>query len=178
MRKLLFFLIIPLSLCSCSISTNDKYLAYLNYKYTLVRAGDLHGLNPTSNEVLNRNPGFTSYMKYFDKQSSYINFQCVGTSLYDFKCETQFCLKDSSGKEIINLVNPVFYTTYSGGQSGTVNILDNSVKDLVGTIYVYTPYWCRWQCEYDVNDDGNPILITFEFWKSSYNPLPDFITNP
>jgi len=164
----IFFLIFS----SCSTRNANVIKSYLNYKYVLTRAGDLHGLAPTSNEVLDRNPGYTSYINLFDKSKSYINYQCSGTSYEDFYCEASFYLYDKDGNEIIKI--DTFKCQYTGGQSGTIIYTDDDVKDMLGIIYVYTPYWCRWQFEYDVNNSGNKILLTFEFWKNQYNPLPKF----
>ena len=60
--------------------------------------------------------------------------------------------------------------------AGVVKFKNSTDEELLGTIYVYTPYWCRWQGEYNVDDSDDKILLTFEFWKKEYNPLPDFIT--
>lgn len=175
MRKLLFKLapIFLIVLSSCSARNSNTIKSYLNYKYTLVRVGDLHGLAPTSNEVLNRNPGFTSYINLFDKSKSYINYQCKGTSYDDFYCEASFYLYDKDGNEIIK--KDSFTCQYTGGQSGTIIYNDGETKEELGIIYVYTPYWCRWQLEYDVDNSGDKILLTFEFWKNKYNSLPDFL---
>lgn len=174
MKSRIFVLIFGILLSSCSFGNENKELTFLNYKYTLKDAGDLHGLEPTSNEMLNRNTGFTSYTNLFDKERSYINFQCYGSSYDSFYCETTFCLCDKNGNNIIGGEDFKFNTSYNGGQAGTINIENEEKRKILGTIYVYTPYWCRWQYEYDVNGDGNKTLLTFEFWKSSYNDLPDW----
>lgn len=164
-----------LCLSSCSLGKADKATFFLNYKYTLVRAGDLHGIKPSAMEVISQNPGFTSYISLFSKTKSYINFQCKGTSVDDFYCETTFVLYDSGGNLIAGGEDLVFRTRYAGEQRGTIKYYDQEVENKLGTIYVYTPYWCRWQCEYDVDGSGQKTLITFEFWKNTYNPLPDWI---
>ena len=167
---LLTLIVLP----SCSTKNANVTKAYLNHKYMLVRAGDLHGLPPTSNEVLNRNEGFTSYIDLFDKADSYINFQCKGTTYEDFYCEASFKLVNKSGEVVMEKES--FICQYTGGQSGMVIYDDEETKNMLGIIYVYTPYWCRWQLEYDVDDSGNKTLLTFEFWISKFNPLPDFLT--
>ena len=43
-----------------------------------------------------------------------------------------------------------------------------------GKIYVYTPYWCRWQFDYEI-ENGEKQKLTFEFWKKEKNELPDFV---
>lgn len=158
---------------SCNSGSSNIEKAYLNYKYVLSRAGDIHGLSPTSNEVLDRNPGFTSYINLFDKDESFINFQCKGTSYKDFCCEASFRLVGINSTIVIEKES--FVCSYSGGQGGIIVYDDIETKELLGPIYVYTPYWCRWQFEYDVDGSGEKTLLTFEFWKNTYNPLPDFI---
>ena len=176
MRKELFTTIcfISIVLSSCGAKSANITKSYLNYKYTLVRCGDLHGLSPTSNEVLDRNEGFTSYIDLFDKSKSYINFQCKGTSFEDFYCEASFYLFDYNGGKIKSIDS--FICQYSGEQGGMVIYNDEETKTQLGIIYVYTPYWCRWQFEYDVDDSGNKTLLTFEFWKGQFNNLPDFLS--
>ena len=176
MRKLLCCLFIPLLLSSCSLESNNINVSYLNYRYQLVRAGDIHGLDPFSKELLDKNPGYTSYIELFNKKTGYINFQCVGSSLDDLRCETQFYLEDINGNVLVNATDPVFYTSFKGTQTGKIVYTDKDIENKIGDIYVYTPYWCRWQCEYDVDGSGNKITLTFEFWKKEYNPLPDFIS--
>ena len=177
MHKALFK-IIPLFLLllsSCSANDANIVRSYLNYKYVLVRAGDLHGLAPTSNEVLDRNPGFTSYINLFDKSKSFINYQCKGTSYDDFYCEASFYLYDKDGNAIIK--KDSFVCQYTGEQGGRIIYDNDETKKELGTIFVYTAYWCRWQFEYDVDNSGNKTLLTFEVWKNNYNPLPDFLSN-
>lgn len=166
---------IPLFLFSgCGTKNANTIKSFLNYKYVLLRAGDLHGLSPTASVVLDEknNKGFTNYINLFDKEKSYINFQCKGTSYDDFYCEASFFLFDAKGNELMK--NECFICEYSGGQTGTIIFEENETKEQLGTIYVYTPYWCRWQFEYSVDDSDEKTLITFEFWKSKYNDLPTF----
>lgn len=172
-RNLLLVALLPL-LCSCSLDQESYNHRYLNYKYVLKQAGDLHGIKPTSKEVLDQNKGFTSYLSLFNKNKSYINFQCVGTNAENFHCETTFVLYDKKGNLLVGDENIVFNTSYNGVQSGKIKYEDPQYKEKIGTIYVYTPYWCRWQFEYDVDGSGNKTLLTFEFWKSTYNPLPEW----
>ena len=167
-------IVLFLSLSSCSAKNANIIKSYLSYKYVLNEAGDLHGLHPASNEVLNRNPGFISYIKLFDKSKSYINYQCKGTSYEDFYCEASFYLYDKDGKSIVK--KDSFVCQYTGGQRGTIIYNDDETAEELGTIYVYTPYWCRFQFEYDVDNSGTKTLLTFEFWKNAYNDLPDWIT--
>lgn len=173
MRKLFLFLLLPFCIVSCSTRNANITKSYLNCEYHLWRAGDLHGLDPTSNEVLDRNPGFISYVNLFDKRSSYINFQCKGTSYDDFYCDASFKLVDKNLNTLVEVDS--FVCEYVGGQYGTIVIKDTDTKEYLGKIYVYTPYWCRWQYEYDVDGEGNKILLTFEFWKERNNQLPDFL---
>ena len=172
--KITSLLFVAFFFSACSTGSANITKAYLNRKYSLWRAGDLHGLPPTSNEVLDRNPGFTSYINLFDKNESFINYQCKGTSYQDFYCEASFKLVDINGDVLIE--KDGFRCSYTGGQTGKIIYEDNETQECLGVIYVYTPYWCRWQFEYDVTGSGDKILLTFEFWKSSMNPLPDFIT--
>ncbi len=173
--KLTNFILLPLILCavSCNVRSNNIKRSYLNYVYKLKRGGDLHGLSPTSEEVLDRNLGFTSYISLFSMES-YISFQCKGTSYENFYCEASFLLLDKDSNVLVE--KDSFRCSYTGGQSGTVIYEDEDTSQLLGTIYVYTPYWCRWQFEYDVDGSGEKTLLTFEFWKHSFNPLPDFLT--
>lgn len=164
---------ISLLLVSCGAGAANKTKSYLNYKYNLARCGDLHGLPPTSNEVLDRNKGFTSYINLFDREKSFINYQCKGTSYDDFYCEASFYLYDINDNPIICVDS--FVCQYSGGQSGMIIYEDDNIKKQLGIIYVYTPYWCRWQCEYDIDNSGNEVLLTFEFWKGQFNSLPEFL---
>ena len=162
-------------LSSCGSGSANITRAYLSWRYVLFRAGDLHGLPPTSDEVLDRNPGYTSYIDLFNKDKSYISFQCFGTSYEDFYCECSFKLVDVNDVTIIE--NNNFKCEYSGGQLGKIIYNDDDAKKALGTIYVYTPYWCRWQFEYDINNNGDKTLLTFEFWKNVPNPLPEFLNN-
>lgn len=170
-------LLLPLLVCglsSCSIKKEDKVKLFLNYDYRLVRAGDLHGISPISNDVISRNPGFTSYISLFDINKSHINFQCTGNNFDEFHCDTTFALYDKSGSCIVGSDDVTFRTNYVGNQHGTIVYEDEAVGTELGTIYVSTPYWCRWQFEYDVDGSGNKILLTFEFWKKTYNSLPEW----
>lgn len=173
LRKASSLLILVPLFASCSARNADVTKAYLNYRYNLQRAGDIHGLDPTSNEVLDRNPGYTSYINLFNRNDSFINFQCKGTSYDDFYCEASFKLCDIDNNVLLEKES--FRCSYTGGQSGTIIYSDDEANEYIGTIYVYTPYWCRWQYEYDVDNSGNKMLLTFEFWKGKYNPLPDFL---
>lgn len=172
-KNIILLSLIPL-LASCSINQESYNHRYLNYKYTLVRAGDLHGISPTSKENLAQNKGFTSYITLFDKSKSFINFQCIGNNASNFHCETTFVLYDKSGNLLAGGEDIVFNTSYSGVQSGKIKYEDPEIGSKLGTIYVYTPYWCRWQFEYDVDGSGNKTLLTFEFWKSTFNPVPEW----
>ena len=172
-KTVILLTLIPL-FASCSVRGATITRSYLNFKYNLSRAGDLHGIAPTSSEVLDRNPGYTSYIELFDKNDSYFNFQCKGTSYDNFYCEASFRLCDKNGNILVEKES--FKCSYTGGQMGTIIYSDDETKEYIGTIYVYTPYWCRWQYEYDVDNTGNKILLTFEFWKQQYNPLPEFLT--
>ena len=174
--RLLFIIFLTL-LTSCSVGTNDIQTSFLNYKYILSCAGDLNGVNPTSGEVLNRNKGFKDYTSRFNKNSCYINFQCLGTSYDDFRCETTFFVQDKKNTILIDRSENPFLTSFSGGQRGIILFNNEYDSESIGTIFVYTPYWCRWQCLYDLEGDGELILLTFEFWKKEYNPLPGFIKN-
>lgn len=173
-KTFILTVLIPL-FTSCGVTNANVTKTYLNFRYNLWRAGDLHGLAPTSNEVLDRNPGFTSYINLFRKDECYINFQCKGTSYEDFYCDASFKLTDKDNNILVEKES--FRCFYSGGQNGTVIIEDDETRERLGTIYVYTPYWCRWQFEYDVDNSGSKTLLTFEFWKSEFNKLPDFLIN-
>lgn len=175
MKNKLFLL--PVFLCgltSCSIKSEDKSKLFLNYDYKLVRVGDIHGGDPATKEVLTQHPNFTSYISLFNKSKSHINFQCKGSNYNDFHCDTTFALYDKDGNCIAGGDDAVFRTSYVGQQHGTILYEDDEIKQKLGTIYVYTPYWCRWQMEYDVDKSGNKVLLTFEFWKTTYNPLPEW----
>ena len=173
-KSFILFVLIPF-VVSCSTRNANITKAYLNCKYTLWRAGDLHGLSPTSNEVLDRNPGYTSYVNLFNKGECYINFQCKGTNYEDFYCEASFKLIDKDNNVLVEKES--FVCRYTGSQTGKIIFEDEETEEYLGTIYVYTPYWCRWQYEYDVDNSGNKTLLTFEFWKGKSNPLPDFLAN-
>lgn len=168
-KKLLLLLFSCLSLSSCSIKSENKSKSFTNYYYELVRAGDLHGLPPTEKELLNANPGFTNYVNLFDLKGSFINFQCVGNDFDSFHCETTLCLKDKKGVTILGDSSVVFNTYIDKNE---IKCEDTAVQEKIGKIYYYPAYWCRLQCEYDVNDDGNKVLITFEFWKKAFNEVP------
>lgn len=172
-RAFLFLSIIPL-LSSCSFNTQTKQKHYLNYKYSLVRAGDIHGKSPAYGEVLDRISGYTSYISLFDKTKSYINYQCYGSSFNDFYCDTTFVLYDKKGNKVFGDEDYHFRTSFSGGQNGKIIFENSEDSAKFGKIYVYTPYWCRWQFNYDVKGDGNLVKLTFEFWKTQYNELPDW----
>lgn len=174
MTKQFVFLLFPFLLCSCSFGNESVDRSYLNYKYVLKDAGDIHEYAPNYGEVLNRDPGFTSYTSLFDKNKSYINFQCYGNNVNNFYCETTFSLVDKNGNIVFGGDDFKFKTRFSGGQSGTLVIEDPNIALTIGTIYVYTPYWCRYQLEYDVDGSGIKKLLTFEFWKNKYNPLPEW----
>ncbi len=171
--KKMLLVICPILISGCSVSNNNKTINYLNRSYHLNSAGDLHGLDPTSNEVLSGNEGFTSYINLFNKNNSYFDFQCKGTSYDDFYCDMIFHVEDKYGNVLVDVKDAKCY--YTGSQSGKVVVYDKSIADTVGTIYVYTPYWCRWQWEYDVDNSGNKTLLTFEFWKGVLHSLPDFL---
>lgn len=168
-----FFALVPL-LSSCSFSLQTKQRFYLNYKYNLTRAGDIHGKSVSEGEVLNRVSGFTDYTSLFDRTKSYINFQCFGSSIDDFYCDTTFVLYDKNGNKVFGDENNHFRTSYDGKQLGNVIFENSEDSKKIGAIYVYTPYWCRWQFNYDVNKDNKPIKLTFEFWKGEFNDLPDW----
>lgn len=167
---ILFF---PLLMCSCSMSSEDKNISFLNYYYRLNSCGTIGNNRPMWGEVLNRLEGYVDYTKLFDAASSYINFKCVGTSFDDFKCETTFYLKDKKGNVLIDLTTP-FYTTYYGNQRGTIIFENKEIGEKLGTMYVYTPYWVRWQFDYEI-ENGEKQKLTFEFWKKEKNELPDFV---
>ena len=174
-KKILILLISPLLLSSCSFGDSSEDYEFLNYKYTLNEAGDIHGAIPTSGEVgLYKIAGFTNYINHFDRENSYINFQVVGDSFETTSCNGTFCLKDKKGNYVVGNDVISFNCRHSGGQSGKIIFSDSYVANLLGNIYVFTPYWCRCQFEYDINNDGNPLLLTFEFWKSSYNEVPEW----
>lgn len=172
-RIFAFFALVPL-LSSCSFSLQTKERFYLNYKYNLVRAGDLHGKSPAYGEVLDRISGFTSYISLFDTKKSYINYQCYGNNFNDFYCDTTFVLYDKNGNKVFGDEDYHFKTRYDGGQSGKIKFVNSEDSKKFGKIYVYTPYWCRWQFNYDVKGDGNLVKLTFEFWKGQFNKLPDW----
>ena len=161
-------LFVPL-LCSC---TPKKYndTQFLNYKYVLSYVGDIHGADPRRYESLGRVPGITSYSKKFDQKNSFINFQCRGDSFENYHCETTFSLKDIEGNVVIECLTP-FNSTYKGGEEGNIIFDEPTVKEKIDTIYVYTPYWVRIQLNYDINKDGNNVLLTFEFWKKTFNDI-------
>lgn len=170
-------LLLPLLVCglsSCSIKKEDKVKLFLNYDYRLIRAGDLHGISPLSKDVLTQNKGFTSYISLFDTKRSHINFQCDGSSFDEVHCDTTFALYDKNGNCIFGSDDETFRTSYVGNQMGKVKFEDKETGNKFGTIYVSTPYWCRWQFEYDVDGSGEKTLLTFEFVKKTFNPLPDW----
>ena len=173
MKKVLVFSILPLLLCGCSAKNESVFYSYLNHKFTLRRVGDIKGQSVTYPYNMDRLPGYVNYSNYFDLNNSYINFQCKGDNFDNFRCETTFVLKNSKNEYIKNIDVP-FNTRFSGGQLGTLEIFDEAVKQELGTIYVYTPYFCRWQFELDLNNDGNKKIITFEFMKGQFNDLPEW----
>lgn len=157
-----------LLLSSCSIKSEDQRKTFTNYYYELVRAGDIHGLPPEEKELLDKNPGYTNYANLFDLKNSYINFQCVGNDFDSFHCETTLCIKDKKGDLILGSPNIVFNTHIENNEIKCDNEKD---QDKIGKIYYYPAYWCRLQCEYTISDDEK-VLITFEFWKKSFNEVP------
>lgn len=176
MNKKIFALpLLTLLLSSCSFTNATKDYAYLNHKYVLNDAGDLHGLNPESGTVMRNNKGFTSYTNLFDKKNSYIDFQCKGTNKNDFHCETTFYLLDKKGSVVYGSEDYIFNTRLAKGYNNTTVVYENeNDQEKFGSMYVYIPYWVRWQFEYDVNGDGNKVLLTFEFWKSTFNEVPEW----
>ena len=170
-----FFAGITSLLSSCGVGEMNRTWSYLNFNYRLVRLGDIGTASPFSEEVLDRVPGYVSYTSLFSTKESYINFQCKGTSYEDFYCEASFRLVDKNDCVIIQ--ENSFRCKYTGGQTGYIIYDDEEVENKLGNIYVYTPYWCRWQFEYDVNNDGNKQMLTFEFWKMEFNELPGFLNN-
>ena len=163
-----------LALSSCSVNTNNTDYSYLNCYYALDRIGDIHGANIFAKESLNFYDEFDDYAYLFNKKSSYVNFQCKGTSYDDFYCEGTFYLEDMKGNVLIDV--PSFRCRADVGfYVGTIYFESSEDKNLIGTIYVYTPYWCRIQLPYVV--DNQEITMTFQFWKRWNNELPDFIKN-
>lgn len=175
-KKLFILFSLSLVLTSCSFSGQSVYKQFLNYRYVLNNAGDLHGLPATSNEVLGRNPGFTSYINLFDKENSYIDFQCYGNSFDSFYCETTFCLKDKNGNYVMGNENYKFRTSFDSRKQ-ILLFEDKNIESQFGVVYANAVYSCRWQCEYDVKGDGNKVLLTFEFWKKALNPIPEWSEN-
>lgn len=173
-NKIFKLVLLSFLLSSCSFSRQSTLKSFLNYRYVLKDAGDIHGLDPSKGTVLNGTKGFTSYTKLFNKQNSYINFQCKGNNQNDFHCETTMCVTDLGGNMVFGDENYVFNTSVPYGESVEIIYDNKEDENKIGRIYVYTPYWVRWQFEYDVNNDGNKVLLTFEFWKQTYNDLPEW----
>ena len=140
-NKYLLFLLPSLLLSSCTISSNNTQITYLNCHYVLKSAGDLHGLNVWSNEVLDRNPGFTNYTNLFDISNSFIDFQLLGDSFESLHCDSIFQLKSkpSSFVEEIN-IHEEFQSRYGGKQSDNIIFLSDEAKLKLGSIHVYTPH--------------------------------------
>lgn len=174
-KKILILPVLVMMLSSCSFTNPTTNYAYLNYKYVLNDAGDLHGSDPTKGNVMRHTAGYTSYTSYFDKKTSYINFQCKGTNINDYHCETTFCLRDKDGNVVFGSDDYVFNTGITTrGYHATVIFYNKVDEEKIGTIYVYTPYWVRWQFECDANGDGTKELLTFEFWKNTFNDVPEW----
>ena len=168
-KKVFLILIGSLTLSSCSVSYQNERRDFLSYRYALRKAGDLHGKPFNEYELLDKNPGFTDYTKLFDTTNSYMNFQCVGDDYDSFHCETTLCLKDKNGRIILGSESETFNTHL---EKSFVVCDDEKYNLLYGTMYYTASYWVRLQCEYDVNGDGNKTLLTFEFWKKSFNEAP------
>lgn len=173
MKKLSLIFMLPLLLCGCSVKSESIYNQYLNYKFVLRRAGDIKGQDVNYPYNMDRLPGYVSYIDRFDTSNSYIDFQCKGNNFDNFRCETTFVLKTKTNGYIRNITVP-FNTRFIGYELGTIEIFDDKIKQELGTIYVYTPYFCRWQCDFDVDGDGNKELITFEFVKEKFNDVPEW----
>lgn len=171
-KNILFFAtIIPL-LTGCSFSVQSKENKFLNYKYVLTRAGDIHESSVTSGVTLNKISGFDSYISLFDTKKSYINCQCVGNNFDEFKTETSIVLYDKKGNKVFGDENHIFYTKL--GKNSKFDFFDEEEHNKIGDIYFNIIYWTRWQFDYDVKGDGNKITITFEFMKNSFNDLPEW----
>ena len=173
MKKIHFLALLPLILCGCSVNSESVFNYYLNHKFILSRAGDIKGQDITYPYNMDRLPGYVSYINYFDAKNSYIDFRCKGNNFDNFRCETTFVLKTKEDAYIKDIEVP-FNTRFTGGELGTIEIFDEKIKQELGTIYVYTPYFCRWQFEIDIDNDGNKELLTFEFMKAQFNDVPEW----
>ena len=150
--------------------------SYLNNHYYLVRCGDIHGADVTSYEVLDRYSPYDNYLNLFDKNASFMNYQCKGTSYDDFWCEGSLKIVDVKGAILLQS-NSFECWTNAALYHGVIRYKNNEDKEQIGNIYVFAPYWCRIQLNYDVSGSGDIKLITFEFWKGEFNELPGFLKN-
>ena len=163
-----------LGLTSCSMSSKSADYAYLNNQYSLVRCGDIHGADIYGNEVLDRYEGYDDYKNLFDIKNSSLNFQCKGTSYDDFWCEGSIKLVDKNG---VVLIEDRSFSCWTDAALyyGKIYYENEDDKNVIGNIYVFAPYWCRLQLDYDVSGDGDIKTITFEYWKGAFNELPEFL---
>lgn len=177
MRKFLFFVYISLFLFSttgCTLSSKSTDYGYLTNEYNLQYVGDIHGRDMEEEEVLNRYKGYTDYLYLFDKSKCYMNFQCKGSSYGDFWCEGSIVIVQANGDILFE--NKSFSCWAEIGlYYGVLKYNSESVKEQIVNIYIYAPYWCRLQLYYDIEGNGEKVLLTFEFWKGKYNELPDFL---
>ena len=172
-NKLLALLLPLLLLVSCGTNNANVVKGFMNNKHQLVRVADIHDAGPNDGIRLDWIEGAVPYSNLFNLNESYIDFKCEGTSYEDFHGEATFKLVDCEDNVI---VYESFCCHYEGGQGGLVVYDTDSVKEKLGTIYVSVIYRCRWQMEYDVGE-GKMVLLTFEFWKGEFNPLPSFLEN-
>lgn len=177
MKKRFFrigILLIPLVLTSCSMDNKSSDYGYLNNHYNLVRCGDIHGANIYDITILDQYEAYDDYKGLFDINNSFLNFQCRGTSYDDFWCEGSIKLVDNKGVVLID--NKSFSCwTDATLYYGKIYYEDEQDKNVIGNIYVFAPYWCRIQLDYDVSGEGDIKTITFEYWIGSFNDLPDFL---
>lgn len=168
---LMFVSLLPLS--SCSVKSETKVSSYLNYCFKLTKVGDIHNADIYYPYPQDRVKGYKDYKYLFNLNDSFMNFQCKGDTFDNFHCETSFSLKTTSGVDLFSELPPTFDTELNSAGDSKLIFKDPEIGIKVGTVFVSTIYYCRYQKEYDVNGDGNMVLLTFEFWKTTFNDVPE-----
>ena len=152
------------------VERDSRY--FINYKYKLSCVANIHDHHITEGERLDRLSNINVYTDMFDS-SSYFDFSCTGDTL-DQYCKTTFFVTSFT----IGGLKCNFYTSLKeNNQLTTLNYVEEDVKEELGEIYVYTPYWVRLQIPTDCDQDGIPEIITFEFWKETFNTYNTTIKN-
>lgn len=166
--------IISSLLISCTAKNATQTIGYLNYLYRLHAVGDIHDVPVNEGIRIDWIEGCDDYSSYFDLDNSYLDFQCVGSSYQDFHCVGSIYIVDKDNRVVFEEIG--FLCEYNGGQSGEIEFNNIETKRKIKHIY-YSIYRTRFQCEYDVNNDGNLVLLTFEFFPASFNNLPSFLSS-